>query len=108
MYHYHVNKILRLQDFFNFTNLPIKVILNVTRPDRVISKYQKEIFYWNALLDRSVIGRNLKSKLQKLLPWSCVVSSDRLISVIIADNPSKLLKVNWPRKLACAKYFVLN
>ena len=34
--------VLRLH--FNLTNLSIKIILNITKADRVISKYQKGVF----------------------------------------------------------------
>ena len=39
---------------FNLTNLSIKIILNITKADRVISKYQKRVFLLECIFDKSV------------------------------------------------------
>ena len=44
--------VLRLH--FNLTNLSIKIILNITKADRVISKYQKRVFLLECIFDKSV------------------------------------------------------
>ena len=49
----HDEIILLLRLLFNLTTLSIKIILDATKADRVISKYQKE-FLLECILDRSL------------------------------------------------------